>query len=103
MNERARRQPTLLAVASAAWLIFISALVLIDYLAWSNRTDPELVDARMALFEGRLDALDERLEKAACWDARAMGAPSAPAPFRALTRTSASTGRCGCWPMGCGN
>ena len=30
MNERARRQPRLLAVASAAWLIFISALVLID-------------------------------------------------------------------------
>lgn len=62
MNERARRQPRLLAVASAAWLIFISALVLIDYVAWSNRTDPELVDARMALFEGRLDALDERFE-----------------------------------------
>lgn len=62
MNERARRQPTLLAVASAAWLIFISALVLIDYVAWSKRTDPELVDARMALFEGRLDALDERFE-----------------------------------------
>jgi len=64
MNERARRQPTLLAVASAAWLIFISALVLIDYVAWSNRTDPELLDARMALFEGRLDALDERFEDA---------------------------------------
>src|SRR5690606_9925040 len=62
MNERARRQPTLLAVASAAWLIFISALVLIDYVAWSNRTDPALVDARMALFEGRLDALDKRFE-----------------------------------------
>ena len=64
MNERARRQPTLLAVASAAWLIFISALVLIDYVAWSNRTDPELLDARMALFEGRLDALDERFGEA---------------------------------------
>jgi hypothetical protein len=64
MNERARRQPTLLAVASAAWLIFISALVLIDYVAWSNRTDPALVDARMALFEGRLDALDERFGEA---------------------------------------
>lgn len=64
MNERARRQPTLLAVASAAWLIFISALVLIDYVAWSNRTDPALVDARMALFEGRLEALDNRFEEA---------------------------------------
>src|SRR5690606_41637276 len=63
-SERARRQPTLLAVASAAWLIVISALVLIDYVAWSNRTDPELLDARMALFEGRLDALDERFEDA---------------------------------------
>lgn len=63
MNERARRQPTLLAVASAAWLIFISALVLIDYVAWSNRTDPALVDARMALFEGRLEALDNRFEE----------------------------------------
>ena len=64
MNERARRQPTLFAVASAAWLTFISALVLIDYVAWSKRTAPALVDARMALFEGRLDALDERFEDA---------------------------------------
>lgn len=64
MNERARRQPTLFAVASAAWLTFISALVVIDYVAWSKGTDPALVDARMALFEGRLDALDERFEDA---------------------------------------
>ncbi|WP_051587498.1 hypothetical protein [Pseudomonas sp. RL] len=60
MSELPRRQPTLLAVASIAWLAFISALVLIDYVAWTNSTDPALVDARMGLFEGRLDALDNR-------------------------------------------
>ena len=62
MTPRAHRQPTLLAVASVAWLAFISALVLIDYVAWSNRPDPDLLQAHMTLFESRLDALDERVK-----------------------------------------
>lgn len=63
MNERALRQPTLLAVAGVAWLAFISALVLINYVAWSNSDASSVVDERLLLLEVRLDAVVERLEQ----------------------------------------
>lgn len=61
MNERALRQPTLLAVAGVAWLAFISALVLINYVASSNSDDSSVVDERLLLLEVRMDAVVERL------------------------------------------
>lgn len=56
-----RRQPTLLAVAGVAWLAFISALVLINYVALSNSDNSSVVDERLLLLEVRLDAVTERL------------------------------------------
>lgn len=61
--SRRRRQPTLLAVAGVAWLAFISALVLINYVASSNSDNSSVVDERLLLLEVRMDAVAERLEQ----------------------------------------
>lgn len=60
-----RRRTTLLRVATATWLLLISAAVLIDHVALSNlaeQAESRAPGAQVAVLEGRLAELAEQVE-----------------------------------------
>lgn len=60
-----RRRTTLLRVATATWLLLISAAVLIDHVALSDlaeQAETRAPGAQVAVLEGRLDDLSEHVE-----------------------------------------